>query len=166
MRHTVTRVLSYSPEQLFDLVGDVEAYPAFVPWILSMRTWNKREAEGVSQLDAEVQVGFSFLRERFSTHVRRDAKDRAITVSLLHGPFKRLVNRWRFAPDPAGTQIQFDIDFEFSSRLLDELLEGQFPPRGRQADRLFRGSRRGALRQGGYLIRSRIISRAICTAPI
>ena len=101
MRHSVVHLLPYTPEQLFDLVGDVESYPKFVPWIRTMRTWNAREtAPGVSQLDAEVQVGFSFLTERFSTRVRRDVGAHEITVSLLHGPFKRLLNRRRFAPHP------------------------------------------------------------------
>ncbi len=127
MRHSVIRLLPYSPEQLFDLVGDVDAYPQFVPWISTMRTWNRREAEpGVGLLDAEVQVGFSFLRERFSTHVRRDANAREITVSLLHGPFKRLRNHWRFEPHPVGTEVFFDIDFEFKSALLEALLKANF----------------------------------------
>lgn len=127
MRHAVVRVLPYAPEQLFDLVGDVDAYPQFVPWIKSMRTWNRRQSDpGVSHLDAEVEVGFSFLNERFSTHVRRDAGGREITVSLLHGPFKRLRNHWRFEAHPTGTQVFFDIDFEFKSRLLDGLLKANF----------------------------------------
>ena len=127
MRHSVVRHLPYAPEQLFDLVGDVDVYPQFVPWIRTMRTWNKREtAPGVSELDAEVSVGFSFLKERFSTHVRRDANTREITVTLLSGPFKRLRNYWRFSPHPTGTQVDFDIDFEFKSRLLESLLAANF----------------------------------------
>ncbi len=127
MRHAVTRVLPYSPEQLFDLVGDVERYPQFVPWIKTMRTWNRQDiGPGVTQLDAEVAVGFSFLRETFSTRVRRDADAGEITVRLLQGPFKRLLNQWRFSPHPTGVQVDFDIDFEFKSRLLDGLLRANF----------------------------------------
>jgi coenzyme Q-binding protein COQ10 len=127
LRHSVVRVLPYSPEQLFALVGDVDAYPQFVPWILTMRTWNRRESEpGVTLLDAEVAVGFSFLKERFSTRVRRDANARTITVSLLHGPFKRLRNHWSFEPHSTGAQVKFEIDFEFKSKLLDTLLKANF----------------------------------------
>lgn len=127
MRHSVVRHLPYAPEQLFALVGDVDAYPQFVPWIRTMRTWNKREtAPGVSELDAEVSVGFSFLKERFSTHVRRDANSREITVSLLSGPFRRLRNQWRFSPHTTGAQVDFDIDFEFKSRLLESFLAANF----------------------------------------
>ena len=123
MRHTLVRILPYTPEQLFALVGDVETYPQFVPWVTSLRVWNRRdEANGVTQLDAEAAVGFSFLKERFSTHVRRDAGRGEITVSLINGPFKHLTNRWRFSPHPTGVQIDFLIDFDFKSRLLQTIL--------------------------------------------
>ncbi|MDI1366215.1 MAG: SRPBCC family protein [bacterium] len=121
-RHVVTRVLPYAPEQLFALVGDVEAYPSFVPWIIGMRTWNARQDGPVSTIDAEAQVGFSFLKEKFATRVRRDAEHLTVDVSLLYGPFKRLSNQWKFTPKGAETTIEFVIDFAFKSRMLDALL--------------------------------------------
>jgi len=35
-------------------------------------------------------------------------------------------NRWRFAPRPGGARLTFEIDFEFTSRLLDRLLALNF----------------------------------------
>jgi coenzyme Q-binding protein COQ10 len=127
LRHHVEKILPYRPEQLFSLVGNVDAYPEFVPWIQSMRTWNARtDGEGITLVDAQAGVGFSFLKEKFSTRVRRDAAARQIDVALLSGPFKHLTNRWRFAEVPGGTRIEFDIDFEFKSRLLAGLLSANF----------------------------------------
>ena len=127
MKHHVSKHLPYTPNQLFALVGDVMAYPDFVPWITSMRTWNARTLEtGVETVDAEAGVGFSFLKERFSTRVRRDAQSRQIDVTLLSGPFKRLANRWRFFEEDGGTRVEFDIDFQFKSRLLEALLSANF----------------------------------------
>ena len=127
MRHHVSKILPYTPEQLYALVGDVMAYPDFVPWITSMRTWNARRlGEGVEAVDAEAGVGFSFLKERFSTRVRRDQACRQIDVDLLSGPFKRLANRWQFYEDQGGTRVEFDIDFQFKSRLLEALLAANF----------------------------------------
>ncbi len=124
MRHHLVRLLPYTPDQLFELVGDVARYPEFVRWITSMDAGLPREPEpGVTVLDAEAGVGFSFLKERFSTRVKRDAIRRQIDVSLLSGPFKRLYNRWKFLPHPDGTEVVFDIDFEFKSRLLDAMLK-------------------------------------------
>jgi coenzyme Q-binding protein COQ10 len=125
--HRVTKILPYAPDQLAALVADVRAYPEFVPWVTSMRVWNAREeAPGVSLLDAEAAVGFSFLKERFSTWVRHDRNRDVVEVGLLRGPFKHLKNRWEFFPDPAGARVEFFIDFAFKSRLLDGLLHANF----------------------------------------
>ena len=125
--HRVTRILPYRPEELFALVGDVRAYPEFVPWISSMRVSNEREtAPGVTALDAEAQVGFAMIKERFATSVSRDANQRLIEVKLIRGPFRHLRNEWRCLPHPAGTEVDFFIDFEFRSKLLDKLLQQHF----------------------------------------
>ena len=125
--HRVTRILPYAPDQLADLVADVRRYPEFVPWITSMRVWNERaEGEGVSLLDAEAGVGFSFLKERFSTWVRHDRNGPVVEVGLLRGPFRHLRNRWEFFPDERGTRLEFMIDFAFKSRMLDMMLTANF----------------------------------------
>ena len=127
MRHRLSRLSPYAPDALFGLVGDVSRYPEFVPWVRSLRTWNARaEADGSEWLDAEVQVAFGPVRERFATRVRRDPALRRIDVDLISGPFRRLRNRWDFAPEAGGTRIDFDIDFEFRSPLLEGLLAGNF----------------------------------------
>lgn len=127
MRHSLTRRLPYRAEDLFTLVGDVEAYPQFVRWISALRAWNRRSGgEGVTLLDAEAVMKFGVLRERFSTRVRLDRPNLAIYVSLISGPFRRLENHWRFAAADQGAQLWFDIDFEFRSALLAGLLAANF----------------------------------------
>ena len=92
-----------------------------------MRTWNGRvDEDGVSWVDAEAKVGFSFLKERFSTRVRRDPKSLQIDVGLISGPFERLRNRWVFRSEGEGAEVKFDIDFAFRSRMLDNLLQSNF----------------------------------------
>ncbi|RYF95310.1 MAG: type II toxin-antitoxin system RatA family toxin [Caulobacteraceae bacterium] len=129
MRHALTRILPYSPGLLFELVGDVEQYPQFVPWVTGMRVWNRREPEpGLSLLDAEATVAFTFLREKFATRVRRDAAAGVIEVNLLYGPFRRLWNRWRFVEHPEGCEVTFEIEFEFKVPMLDRMLASNFDP--------------------------------------
>lgn len=126
-RCRLSRVLPYAPEELFDLVGDVRRYPEFLPWINSMRVWNERELEpGVSQLDAETGVGFSFLRERFATRIKRDAKARRIEVQLLNGPFRQLHAVWSFESHPVGTALKFEIEFEFKAKVLEHMVAANF----------------------------------------
>ena len=127
MHHRLERVLPYQPDQLFKLVGEVEAYPRFIPWIVRLRTWNRRHGgEGVTLFDAEAEVRFSIVHERFATRVRLDAPRQTIDVDLIAGPFRRLKNKWVFRPHPDGCALVFEIDFEFKSRLLRTLLAANF----------------------------------------
>ena len=121
-RH-VERVLPYTPDQLFQLVGDVRRYPEFVPWILDLTATRPVERpDGANQLSAEARVGFSVVRETFATRVVRDPNARVIDVSLIRGPFHNLTNRWAFELHPDGTKVIFDIDFEFKTRFLEAIL--------------------------------------------
>ena len=125
--HRVTRILPYRPQQLAELVADVQAYPRFVKWVTAMRVWNAREeGPGISLLDAEAKVGFSFLKERFSTWVRHDRNLPAVEVGLIRGPFRHLKNRWEFFEDPKGARLEFMIDFAFKSPLLNAMVAANF----------------------------------------
>ncbi len=125
--HHVERVLPYRPWDLFVLVGDVARYPEFVPWVTSMSVGAVTpEGEGRDVVEAEAGVGFSFLTERFSTSVRRNAPVGTIEVGLVRGPFRRLENHWRFEAHPRGTRVVFDIDYQFKTRLLDMVLAANF----------------------------------------
>ena len=127
MRHELRRILPYAPEQLFELVGDVQRYPEFVPHLKSIRTWDQRsDGTGLSTLKAEAAVGFAVFQEKFATTVVRDRERLVIEVDLLSGPFRHLTNRWRFAPLRAGTEVDFLIDFQFRSKLLDAVLAANF----------------------------------------
>jgi coenzyme Q-binding protein COQ10 len=127
LRHSLTRILPYTPAQLFALVGDVERYPEFIRWVTALRAWNRRtDGEGATTMDAEAQVKFSIVRERFATRVRLDEPAMIIDVDLLSGPFRKLKSRWRFNPHANGCELAFDIDFEFGSRFLEGLLAANF----------------------------------------
>lgn len=112
--HAERRVLPYTPEQLFDIVADIERYPDFLPWCVATRV---KSREG-NVITADVVIGFKMFRERFTT---RDVLDRPrrIDVSYHDGPFKYLNNHWVFEPvGDASCDLDFYIDFEFRTRLL------------------------------------------------
>ena len=64
-RHTETRILPYTPEQLFDLVADVGRYQEFLPWVAAIRIRSDSETEMV----ADLVVGFNALKETFTSRV-------------------------------------------------------------------------------------------------
>jgi coenzyme Q-binding protein COQ10 len=150
LRHSLTRILPYSPRQLFDLVGGVDRYPEFVPWVSRLRSWNRRpDGEGVTLLDAEAEVRFAIVHERFATRVRLDAPALSIDVDLISGPFRQLKNRWRFAPHPKGCELVFEIEFEFRSRILQALLAANFQHAVERLVRCFEGRAKVLYGAGG-----------------
>jgi coenzyme Q-binding protein COQ10 len=116
------RRLPYAPEKLAALVGDVRAYPEFIPWVLDMKISGEHEHGGVRDCVAHVLVGWKSLRERFSTRVRTAPAEGEVDVTLVSGPFRRLENRWRFAADGhGGALVRFWICYDFKNPLLNGL---------------------------------------------
>ncbi|USI72987.1 type II toxin-antitoxin system RatA family toxin [Sphingomonas morindae] len=119
-RHSETRRLPYSPEQMFDLVADVGRYGEFLPWVAAVRV---RE-DGPSEMVADLVVGFKGISERFTSRVTK-ARPERIHVDYLDGPLQYLRNEWGFRPDgEGGTLVDFTVDFAFKSRLF-EMIAGQ-----------------------------------------
>ncbi len=68
-------------------------------------------------------IGFKVFRERFTSKVTLDPDTRTILVSYVTGPMKRMTNRWVFVPHDEGCEVDFFVDFEFRSRLLQKTIE-------------------------------------------
>ena len=120
--HAEKRVIYHRPEDLYALVADVRKYPEFLPWCLAARI---REESALS-LSADLIIGFNMFRERFTSYVDLDPDNLEITVKYAEGPFKHLTNHWRFLEHPDGCEIDFYVDFEFNSRLLQSVIETLF----------------------------------------
>lgn len=119
-RHTERRVVAYAPSQLFELVADVPRYPEFLPWCHAGRI--RRREEPDVQI-AELAIGFGPFHEKFASRVvlAPDAPDGPrIETTGIEGPFRRLASKWVFHPHPDGCLIDFELEFDFRSMLLQQ----------------------------------------------
>jgi coenzyme Q-binding protein COQ10 len=129
--HAEKRFLPYRPEQLFELVASVDRYPEFLPWCIAARIRSREavpDAPGRVLITADLVIGFRMIRERFTSRVTLSPPDR-IDVNYSEGPFRYLNNHWIFVPVPpsaahpgGGTMLDFYVDFEFHSKLLQSLM--------------------------------------------
>jgi coenzyme Q-binding protein COQ10 len=119
-RHSETRILPYTLEQVFDLVADVGRYQEFLPWVAATRIRSESETEMV----ADLIVGFKALKETFTSKVRK-SRPGEIEIDYVEGPLKYLHNSWKFRPAGEGaTEVEFCVDFAFRNRLF-EAIAGQ-----------------------------------------
>ena len=121
-RHTETRNLPYTPEQMFDLVADVKRYQEFLPWVAAVRVRSNSETDMI----ADLVVGFRAIKETFTSRVRKRRPEQ-IVIDYIEGPLKYLHNSWTFEADgKGGTNIAFCVDFAFKSRIFESLAGQMF----------------------------------------
>ena len=115
--HAEKRILRQSPDQIFQIIADVHRYPEFLPWCTAARVISRDE----HRLVADLTIGFRMFRETFRSEVTLE-RPNMVKVSYLDGPFRYLNNTWRLTAVPAGTEVDFFVDFEFRSRLLQAVI--------------------------------------------
>ncbi len=119
--HAEKRFLPYTPEQVFDLVADIERYPEFLPWCVGARIRERRD----NVILGDLLIGWRMVRERFTSRVTLNRPDR-IDVEYTEGPFKYLKNHWALERQPGGCLVDFYVDFEFRSRFLQGVISALF----------------------------------------
>tara|TARA_B100000989_G_C19530182_1_gene469203 strand:- start:4482 stop:4955 length:474 start_codon:yes stop_codon:yes gene_type:complete len=117
-KHSEQKVVPFTPEQLFEMVSDVQNYPKFLPWCVGARI---RSVED-ELIVADLMIGYKLLRERFTSRVSLDRKNSIIRTEFTDGPFNFLRNQWEFKSCSEGCLIDFSVEFEFRSSVLQKLV--------------------------------------------
>ncbi|PYE81185.1 type II toxin-antitoxin system RatA family toxin [Pseudoroseicyclus aestuarii] len=119
--HSETRVLPYTPQQMYDLVADVASYPQFLPWCAAARIRSTEDMGDHSEMLADLVVSFKVFRESFGSRVTLWPEAKRIDTEYVDGPFRKMDSRWEFAEAPGAPgscEIRFRTSFEFKNRLL------------------------------------------------
>ena len=115
--HAEHKLVPYTAEQMFDLVADVGRYHDFLPWCAGSRVRSRSQTE----LVADLAIGFGPFRESFTSRVALD-RPKTVNVKYENGPFRYLNNQWTFTPEATGCRVDFFVDFEFRSRMLQSAI--------------------------------------------
>ena len=124
IKHSETKYLRYSSNQMFDLISDIESYPDFIPWCSRVKiiSRTKDELKKIDFVEADMSVSFKVFNETFSSRVSLDRLSHEIVVEYLSGPFKFLNNRWNLDRLEKGCKVNFYVEFEFKSRIMQRLI--------------------------------------------
>lgn len=113
-----TALVEYPQSQMFELVEQVEHYPEFMPWCGGTEVHRRTD----DKIVATIHINYHGIKAHFSTENDKEPPD-CMTINLRHGPFQRLEGVWRFIPlGDTACKIDFRLDYEFSSRLLEKAL--------------------------------------------
>lgn len=111
-------LIGHSAQRMYDLVDRVEDYPSFLPWC-SRTEIKYRDAHRTA---ATLHISYLSVKSHFTTENEKEAPT-LMKIRLIDGPFRRLEGYWRFKPlaDDA-CKIEFQLSYEFSSRLLEKVI--------------------------------------------
>ena len=112
-----SREVSYSCEQMYNLVNDIEHYGEFLPHLSDSVVHHRDEDE----VQATLNVSAAGMQKSFTTRNRLQA-NKMIEIRLVDGPFSHLEGFWRFDETALGCMISFDLEFEFAGRMFSMLL--------------------------------------------
>ena len=108
-------LVSFSAEQMYDLVNDVASYPEFLPGCSGAKVL---ECSGERML-ASVNVSKAGISKTFTTSNTLQ-KGSAILMELVDGPFKSLQGGWYFTElDECACKVELKLEFEFSSKMIE-----------------------------------------------
>ena len=118
--HSETRTLPYTADQMYDLVADVARYPEFLPWTAAARIRSRKPEGDHEVMLADLVVSFKVFRERFGSRVTLWPGKKRIDTEYIEGPFRHLHSRWEFRDVPGGSEVHFEVDFEFRNMILQK----------------------------------------------
>lgn len=113
-----TVFLGYSAAQMFELVAKVEDYPNFLPWCGGVEVID----QGGGKVVATLAIHYHGIKQRFTT-ANLNTPPINIAMKLADGPFKSMEGTWSFKElRPDACKVEFDLHYEFSSTILEQLI--------------------------------------------
>ena len=110
-------LVPHSAATIFRLVDAVEDYPAFLPWCAATAVLSRDDSVTIARID----IGYHGIKHSFTTANRKQGLT-TMHIDLVEGPFRSLVGLWHFIPlSETGCKIEFRLDYEFSSKVLEKL---------------------------------------------
>jgi ribosome-associated toxin RatA of RatAB toxin-antitoxin module len=115
-------IVNHSDRQMYDLVNDVEAYPARFAWCADARVLERSD----EHLTARLEVRIAGLTQAFTTRNTLEPP-RSIAMQLVEGPFRSLGGTWTFAAlGDAGCKIALALDFDYAGGLMAPVMRAGF----------------------------------------
>ena len=123
---SIKKIIPCSKEDLIKMVLDIEKYPEFVPWCLNGKIYSKKDKGDKVEIIADLTIGKSFFNETYKSFVTFQKSSYSIHVKNINGPLKHLENKWFFKKVGENSEIDFNIDFELKSKILNLFMTKSF----------------------------------------
>ena len=111
----------YSPQEMYQLVTDVNRYSEFLPWCAHAHLVEEHD----NGATAEIGIAFAGVTQTFTTR-NVHTPGSQVLIQLVNGPFSQLDGQWDFVPLGDGMQrackVELTMNYGFNSSTLSKLV--------------------------------------------
>ena len=123
----ISKKFNYSLDLIQSLILNVDDYHNFLPWCSYSKIKSKDENENEIIMIADLEIGYSFAKDTYTSHIIFNKRDRTINVTAIDGPLKSLENKWKLINIGNGKcEVNFFISLELKNFLLNKMLSSMF----------------------------------------
>lgn len=109
-------LVRFTPQQMYDLVNDVESYPEFLPGCAETKLLESSD----EHMKASLKISKGGFSKWFTTRNELTAPSQII-IHLVDGPFKQLEGHWDFeAVGDDACRVTLQMEFSFNSFLMEK----------------------------------------------
>jgi coenzyme Q-binding protein COQ10 len=119
---SIKKEIPCSKVNLIKMVLDIEKYPDFVPWCIKGKIYEIIDKGNKIEVTADLTIGKGFFHETYKSFIIYNKDESSILVTNIGGPLKYLENKWFFKQIGENSEIDFCIDFELKSKILNLLM--------------------------------------------
>ena len=123
----ITKKFYYPLELIENLILDIDNYKEFLPWCTNSKVISKKKNKNSIEIIADLEIGYSFAKDVYTSHVKYDLMTKEITVNAINGPLKILENIWTLNKiNKNECEVEFFINLELKNIILNKMLNKMF----------------------------------------
>jgi ribosome-associated toxin RatA of RatAB toxin-antitoxin module len=117
-RLTLCRRLRATVERSYGIVVDIERFPEFMDNVTSVKILSSEAARKVVAWEMMIDdAPLDWVEE-----VRYDAERCCVDFRALEGVFERFDGRWQVLPDPMGSRVELNLEYEIGLPEIEDVI--------------------------------------------
>ena len=126
-KKNITKKFCYPLKLIENLILDIDNYKKFLPWCTNSKINSKKKNKDSIEIIADLEIGYSFAKDVYTSHVKYDIIKKKITVDAIDGPLKNLENIWILKQiNKNECEVEFYINLELKNIILNKMLDKMF----------------------------------------
>ena len=126
-KKNIIKKFTYPLDLIEKLILDIDNYKEFLPWCTNSKIISKKKNKNSIEIIADLEIGYSFAKDVYTSHVKYDLEKNKIIVNAIDGPLKILENIWILNKiNENECEVQFFINLELKNIILNKMLDKMF----------------------------------------